>query len=172
MKRTISKKSFCFDANSFTAFAIQAQEKGDMAAGLNLSYGTKAVTAILGSEPSFSTVLPMLSVSSRQLPISSKRLCKHVGYQCKPALFIPCSRQVRILSLAGVSLLGAKADLGDSLKEYGVKASASETKFGANLGAGAQYWLTDNFALAFEIKYQLVSDYDRPVFTLGAAYKF
>ncbi len=59
----------------FTAFAIQAQEKGDMAAGLNLSYGTKkAVTATLGSEPSFSTVLPMLSVSSRQLPISSKKI--------------------------------------------------------------------------------------------------
>ncbi|HBA31282.1 MAG TPA: autotransporter outer membrane beta-barrel domain-containing protein, partial [Parabacteroides goldsteinii] len=29
-----------------------------------------------------------------------------------------------------------------------------------------------SFALALEIKYQLVSNYDRPVFTLGAAYKF
>ena len=74
--------------------------------------------------------------------------------------------------LAGVSLLGAKADLGDGWEEFGVKASASETKFGANLGAGAQYWLTESFALALEIKYQLVSNYDRPVFTLGAAYKF
>ena len=37
MKRTISRKVLFLMLTLFTAFAIQAQEKGDMAAGLNLS---------------------------------------------------------------------------------------------------------------------------------------
>ena len=42
MKRTISRKVLFLMLTLFTAFAIQAQEKGDMVAGLNLSYGTKS----------------------------------------------------------------------------------------------------------------------------------
>lgn len=45
-------------------------------------------------------------------------------------------------------------------------------KFGVNLGGGAQYDLTDNFMLNFEVKYSLVSDLDQCVISLGAAYKF
>lgn len=45
-------------------------------------------------------------------------------------------------------------------------------KFGVNLGGGAQYDLTDNLMLNFEVKYSLVSDLDQCVISLGAAYKF
>lgn len=45
-------------------------------------------------------------------------------------------------------------------------------KFGVNLGGGAQYDLTDNLMLNFEVKYSLVSDMDQCVISLGAAYKF
>ena len=53
-----------------------------------------------------------------------------------------------------------------------METDASESKFGVNLGGGAQYWLTENFALNLEIKYQLVSDFDRPVISLGGVFKF
>lgn len=157
----------------FAAFTIQAQEKGDMAAGLNLSYGTKSGYSNLGIgakyQYSFTDAIrlePSATYFFKKDYVSMWDINVNVHY------LFHLADKFSLYPLAGVSLLGAKADLGDELKEYGVKASASETKFGVNLGGGAQYRLSENFALALEIKYQLVSDYDRPVFTLGAAYKF
>lgn len=56
--------------------------------------------------------------------------------------------------------------------EITVKESYNTGKFGVNLGGGAQYDLTDNLMLNFEVKYSLVSDLDQCVISLGAAYKF
>ena len=173
MKRTISRKVLFLMLTLFTAFAIQAQEKGDMVAGLNLSYGTKRSYSNFGVGAKFQySFTDALRIEPSATYFFKKDYVSMWDINVNLHYLFHVADKFAFYPLAGVSLLGAKADLGDSLKEYGVKASASETKFGANLGAGAQYWLTDNFALAFEIKYQLVSDYDRPVFTLGAAYKF
>ena len=173
MKRTISRKVLFLMLTLFTAFAIQAQEKGDMVAGLNLSYGTKSSYSNFGVGAKFQySFTDALRIEPSATYFFKKDYVSMWDINVNLHYLFHVADKFAFYPLAGVSLLGAKADLGDSLKEYGVKASASETKFGANLGAGAQYWLTDNFALAFEIQYQLVSDYDRPVFTLGAAYKF
>lgn len=56
-----------------------------------------------------------------------------------------------------------KGELGDK---------SSETKFGFNAGAGIEYFITDNFKVNLEAKYQYVKDFDRPVITLGFAYVF
>lgn len=56
--------------------------------------------------------------------------------------------------------------------EITVNKSYNTGKFGVNLGGGAQYDLTDNLMLNFEVKYSLVSDLDQCVISLGAAYKF
>ena len=50
--------------------------------------------------------------------------------------------------------------------------SNSKGKFGANLGAGVQYDLSDKFAIGLEVKYQLVSDFNQVVFGIGGTYKF
>lgn len=44
--------------------------------------------------------------------------------------------------------------------EITVNESYNTGKFGVNLGGGAQYDLTDNLMLNFEVKYSLVSDLD------------
>ncbi|MBR6296833.1 MAG: outer membrane beta-barrel protein [Treponema sp.] len=50
--------------------------------------------------------------------------------------------------------------------------SENATRFGANLGGGIQYDITNNFIINAEAKYQLISDLDQVVFTIGLAYKF
>ncbi len=56
-----------------------------------------------------------------------------------------------------------KGEIGDS---------SSESKFGFNAGAGIEYFISENFKINFEAKYQYVKDFDRPVLTIGAAYVF
>lgn len=53
-----------------------------------------------------------------------------------------------------------------------VEDNSSETKFGINAGAGIEYFISDNFKINAEVKYQYVKDYDRPVIAIGAAYVF
>lgn len=59
-------------------------------------------------------------------------------------------------------------------EDYGALdgSSSSDSKFGVNLGAGLQYDLSDKWAVNVEAKYQLISDFNQAVFSVGLAYKF
>mgnify|MGYP002235921361 CR=1 FL=1 len=48
----------------------------------------------------------------------------------------------------------------------------NECRFGVNLGVGAEFALSRNWAMNLEFKYQLVSDFDQGVINIGAAYRF
>lgn len=106
---------------------------------------------------------------------------------------IPVANSIKVYPLAGVTykrvitdIEGAMEDaLGDWYDLYraydsGSSSSSSSSsdssnstgKFGANLGAGVDFDLSDSWKLNFETKYQLISDYGQVVFTVGAAYKF
>lgn len=50
--------------------------------------------------------------------------------------------------------------------------SSSLSRFGLNIGAGLQYDLTDKLSINLEGKYQIISDFDQPIFSVGLAYKF
>lgn len=154
---------------TLVACSVNAQEKGDMAAGLNLSYGTKDgfsnfgigakfqynLTDAFRIEPSATYFLKKDNVNMWDINANVHYLF-HVGDS-----FV-------IYPLAGLTFVGWKV----SVEWEDMGASASETKFGANLGAGAQYWLTSSFGLNLEAKYQIVSNIDRPIFSLGAVMKF
>lgn len=45
-------------------------------------------------------------------------------------------------------------------------------RFGANVGAGAEYYFTEKIGMIGEVKYQLVKDVSQCVFSLGVNYKF
>lgn len=49
---------------------------------------------------------------------------------------------------------------------------ASKGKMYFNVGVGAEYNLTEHFAIDFEIKYQYIKDFARLPISLGVAYKF
>lgn len=53
----------------------------------------------------------------------------------------------------------------------GISDSDSEGKFGANLGGGFKYHLSNKFAPFAELKY-VISDYDQVVAMIGMKYKF
>ena len=106
---------------------------------------------------------------------------------------IPVANSIKVYPLAGVTykrvitdtegaMEDALGDWYDLYRAYGYGSSSSfpsssdssnsTGKFGANLGAGVDFDLSDSWKLNFETKYQLISDYGQVVFTVGAAYKF
>lgn len=57
-------------------------------------------------------------------------------------------------------------------EEVGGETSASEGKIAINLGAGAEYELTDKISIGAELKYQIISNTSQLVPTIGVTYKF
>lgn len=93
---------------------------------------------------------------------------------------------LRVYPLAGVTYMRVISDNEGLTKDilgpyasyysdyYGYSdASTSDGKFGANLGAGIEYDLSDSWKINYETKYQLLgSGIDQVVFSAGIAYKF
>ena len=50
--------------------------------------------------------------------------------------------------------------------------NTSESKFGFNVGAGIEYFLSESLKVNAEVKYQYVKDFDRPVISAGISYIF
>ena len=78
---------------------------------------------------------------------------------------IPCARNVYIYPLAGIGYGNIKFRWDDDDSE-------SWDKFAFNVGIGAEYEVTSNFAANFEFKYQYMQDYGRLPILVGLTYKF
>ena len=142
-----------------------AQEKGDMGVGVNLSYGTKSGFSNFGIGAKFQyNIIDNLRIEPSATYFLKKDNVSMYDINANVHYLFGISDSFRLYPLAGVCLLGTSVDWGGE--------SASASDFGFNLGGGAEYMLTETFSLNFEIKYQIVSDWNRPVFSIGAAYKF
>ena len=169
------KRFFIIALVAFIGMSVQAQSvKGDMAAGVNVAYGTKDGFSNFGIGAKFQYNLSdAIRIEPSATYFFKKDYTKMWDANVNIHYLFNVAEKFTVYPLAGVSLVGVKAevDLDFGVMDFG-EVSASETKFGANLGGGAQYWLTESFALNFEVKYQLVNDFDRPVFSLGGVVKF
>ena len=81
----------------------------------------------------------------------------------------PVASGARLYPLFGLTYTNWHWDLGEI---DGMDLSGNKGKFGANLGAGAEFDLNSQWMINFEIKYQIISDFDQGVFNIGVAYKF
>ncbi len=170
------KKLFIIALMAFVGMSAYAQcEKGDMAAGVNVAYGTKDGFSNFGLGAKFQYNLtdairiePSATYFLKKDNISMWDVNVNLHYLFNVA------EKFTLYPLAGVSLVGVKASYdGFEYGGYEIEGgSASDSKFGFNVGAGAQYWLTETFGLNFDFKYQIVSEMDRPVFSLGGVFKF
>lgn len=78
----------------------------------------------------------------------------------------------------GVSVVGD--DLSDFLKsnpylsgmEDNGGSSSSANKFYFNVGAGAEYPITDKLSASLELKYQYIKNFSRLPISIGVTYKF
>lgn len=175
MKKLIVLMSFIALAMG-TAFA----QKGDKAVGVNLGYGTEisnlgigakfqyGITDAIRAEASFDYFLKKDFVSMWDVNVNVHYL-------------FPVANRFKVYPLVGLTYTnwktgGFEIDLGgmeELLPEEDMEVESGNIgKFGVNLGAGAEYSITEKLAVNFEVKYQLISDFNQAVFNLGLSYKF
>ena len=77
----------------------------------------------------------------------------------------PMASNIRVYPSAGLTYAKWSADAG-----HGWEVSTS--KFGLNLGGGAEFDISDNLMMNVELRYQLVSDFDQSLIHVGIAYMF
>lgn len=164
-----------------TAFAmnVSAQEKGDMAAGgsvvmgsgdgiNNFGIGAKFqynVTKPVRLEGSFTYFLP----KDRGI-ISIKTSLSMWDLSVTGHYLFDMDEKFVLYPLAGIGILGCISSMESDLDEYNY--SDSSTEFGVNLGGGIDFKLSETLILNGQIKYFLVSDWNRLIISAGVVYRF
>ena len=169
---------------SMSAFA---QEKGDVAAGVNVSYGTEISNVGIGVEGQYSITNKIRAELGFDYFLK-KDYTKMWDLNLNFQYLFPLGDKFDIYPFVGVTYtnwsLDWDFDYDDELAEYyealGLSyddddddsGSSSEGKFGVNIGCGIQYDLSEKLVLSAELKYQIISDFDQFVVGVGLAYKF
>ncbi|WP_455674611.1 porin family protein [Phocaeicola sp.] len=143
-----------------SAFAQQ----GKQAFGFHLGYGTEIESVGIGLKYQYNLtdqirLEPSADYYFKNDGLSMFDINLNAHYLC------PVSSSARLYPIFGFTYTNWNWDLDGGY-------DLSKSKFGVNLGAGAEFDLNANWMMNFEIKYQIISDWDQGVFNLGFAYKF
>lgn len=179
MKTKFQKTAFLAAICLLFSVSGFAQQKGEMAVGLNLNYGTNSTLSNFGLGTKFQWNI-----------INNLRLEPSFNYYFGKDLIVarynmwdanvnvhylfPLGKEKRFMlyPLAGIGLLGTSVKYKNEYADFVGDQNISASDFAFNIGGGAEYLLSEKFSVGAEIKYQIVSGWNRPVFTLGAAYRF
>ncbi len=138
---------------------IMSAQKGEKAVGINLNYGSEVETLGLGAKFQYD----FTDVIRGELAFNNffkKHGLKMWNLEATAHYLLPLSDKITFYPLSGLCF--AKASSG----------GWSNSEWGANLGGGIEFGLAENLCLDFEAKYQLVSDLDQAIISVGLAYKF
>ena len=148
-------------------------ESGEWAVGGQVVYGTKAETAGIGLH------VKNCLTDALRASLSSNYYFKHSGVTAfdvnlEANYLFGVGEKVRVYPLAGVVLGIWHADgvnVSYGGMNFGVDGQTN-TKFGANLGGGVDYLVSEHLGLNAEVKYQIISHASQVVFGIGASYRF
>ena len=146
--------------------AMWAQQ-GKMAGGINFGYGTEIETVGLGLKFQYG-ITDAVRAEVAFNHSFKKDYTKMWDLEATAHYLLPLGEKTTFYPLAGLCFVKAKASANIS----GYEISASNSEWGANLGAGIEHAITDVLSVGFEAKYQLVSDMDQAMFNIGVTYKF
>ena len=141
-------------------------QKGIQAAGVHLSYGTEIESFGIGLKYQYNITDNIRLEPSMNYFFENNGIDQFDINATAHYLF-PMASNVRVYPLAGLTF--ARWSFPQLI---GGKFSNDATRLGINIGGGAEMDITDKLMLNFELKYQLVNDFDQAIFNLGIAYMF
>lgn len=184
------------------SFCASAQEKGDMAAGINLGVGPcleKGISVTnfgIGAKFQYSVLKPLRLEAAFDYGFKSKGMdVMTVGVNAHYIFKISDKFGVYPLVGVGYARLGGSAygdssdldiDWDDYLGDYyrneyddyddyefdDEDFSTSSNKFYFNVGLGAEYSFSQRLSAGLEIKYQYIKNFSRLPISVGVAYRF
>lgn len=152
-------------AVSLGAFA-QAQ-KGASSAGLTIGYGFDSENATIGVDYRYCItdavrLAPSLTYFVKDAGVSAWAIDLNAHYVIK------LSEMVGFYPLAGLDLSFWKVDWG----HWGHNISSNETRFGANIGLGAEIYASRDLTVGLEAKYNIIKDLDQFLIGVRVGYNF
>lgn len=136
-----------------------AAQKGVNALGLNVNYGSEIENFGLGAKFQHGVTDAIRGEVAFNY-FFKKNYLKNWNVEATGHYLLDLSEKATFYPLAGVTYSNWKAF------------EESEGKFGVNLGCGVEYDIDSKLSVGAELKYQIISDFDQIVFSVGATYKF
>ncbi len=173
---------------------VASAQQGEKAVGVNLSYGTEISNLGIGIKGQYG-LTDAIRLEAGFDYFLKKDDATFWNINLNAHYLFPLAEKIKVYPLAGLTYAhvstsyDADADYEKYVqycKEWGQPIESkeeyfadgeygdggSDSKIGVNLGAGIQYDLNSKWAVNFEVKYQLISDFNQAVVGLGVAYKF
>ena len=174
---------------ALVGLCASAQEKGDMAAGLNLGVapclesGAKVTNFGIGAKFQYNLTNPIRLEAGVNYGLKNKGIdvldvAANVHYLFK------VGEKLKVYPLAGLGFARFSGSVEDD-DDYGYgdwrygdsdddaeDSSGSATKFLFNVGAGVEYPVSDRLSVGAEIKYQYIQHFSRLPISIGITYRF
>lgn len=195
MKKAILALGLCLASIA----AVSAQEKGDMAAGINLGVapclesGASVTNFGVGAKFQYNITTPIRLEAAFDYGFKDKEIdVMTIGVNAH--YIFKLSEKFNIYPLVGLGYAhlssGGSFDADDfDYDDYDWSASrawdddddydydydggsSSLNRFFFNVGVGAEYALTEKLSLGLEVKYQYIKDFNRLPINLGVTYRF
>lgn len=153
------------------SMGVYAQQ-GQSSAGLTIGYGFDSNNATFGLDYRYYLtdqvrLTPSLTHFVKNDGVSAWAIDMNAHYVFK------LSEMFGFYPLAGLSLSFWKGSYDLDMDGIGrVKASANETRFGANIGLGAEVYATDRITVGLEAKYNIIKDFDQALLGVRVGYNF
>lgn len=146
--------------------------RGDQSLGFTVGYGFDSENATLGIDyrynitdavrlsPSFTYFVKADGLSACAIDLNAHYV-------------IPLSSVFGFYPLAGMDLAFWKLHGVGSVNDFGrYDSSTTKTRFGMNIGLGAEVYATRELSLGLEVKYNIVKDIDQALLDLRVGYNF
>lgn len=155
------KKFLALAIAALIGIASASAQRGQMAVGGNLLYGTEINSVGLGAKFQYGIIDHLRGEASFNYYFQNKGF-RMWDLNANAHYLFDITEKFRAYPLAGLTVVNKSySDVDDSI-----------TRFGLNLGGGCEYDVTPNVVLNAEFKYSIVSTIDQAVLSVGAVYKF
>jgi len=163
-------------------------QKGEMAGGIQLNYGTEIESVGLGAKFQYG-VTNAIRIEPSLDYFFGKSGGNMFAVNLNAHYLFNVANKINIYPLVGIGYTswkigGVNFDYDDSIWEgydysnedlsddWGTSSSSRMSKVAINIGAGIGYQLTDKLAVNAELKYQIISNFNQLVIGVGTTYKF
>ena len=133
-------------------------QKGIQAFGVNLGYGSEIESASIGVKYQYN-ITNNIRLEPSANYFFEKRGVDMFDFNANAHYLIPTENNIRLYPLAGLTF---------TRWDFGKVAN----RLGLNIGGGAEFDVSDNLFVNFELKYQIIKDLDQAVFNVGLTYMF
>ena len=155
------KKLLAIAIVALMGVATASAQKGEMAVGANLLYGTEINSVGLGAKFQYGIIDHLRGEASFNYYFQNKGF-RMWDLNANAHYIFDITERFHAYPLAGLTVVN---------KSY-AKVDDSITHFGLNLGGGCEFDVNENWRVNAEFKYSIVSTIDQAVFSVGAVYKF